>query len=251
MLSIRWLTAAAVLVALTSCRPKGPNGPAPGQGPEIPIKRVILYQNGVGYFERTGQVNGDRLTLQIRPTQINDLLKSLTVIDRSSGRAVSVSLPMEKTGAQVLSELPEQVRDASGLLDVLRVFRGARITVNGGQGSVTGRIVGVENMQAASTGEHAKADWRVTLKTDNNKLRIYPVDAITRIDLEDRTLSVGLDQSLDVSLNEGNWKPIALTVGLVGNESHQLTASYIVEMPRWKPAYRLVIGGADAKTETA
>lgn len=238
---------AALLVALTSCHPKGPTGPSAGRGPEIPIKRVVLYQNGVGFFERSGTVSGNSLTLQIRPTQINDLLKSLTVIDRSSGRAVSVSLPMDKTGAQKISELPDQVRNASGILDILQVFRGARITLVGSGGSATGRIVGVENIQAGSTGENAVADWRVTIKTDNNKLRIFKVDTIRRIDLEDRTLSVGLDQSLDVSLNEGNWKPIALTVGLVGNESHQLTASYIVEMPRWKPAYRLVIGGAAEK----
>ncbi len=242
MHDFRWFTAAAALVALTACRPQGASAPHAGQGPEIPITRVVLYQNGVGYFERRGRISGDALTLQIRPNQINDLLKSLTVIDQSEGRAVSVSLPMEKTGAQVLSELPEQVRNASGLLDVLRVFRGARIAVHGSEGDVTGRIVGVENMQANASGEDVKADWRLTIKTDNNRLRVYAVDAISRIDLEDRTLSVGLDQSLDVSLNEGNWKPIALSIGLAGHKQHDLTASYIVEMPRWKPAYRLVAG---------
>jgi len=242
MHEIRRFTAVAALIALSACRPQGALAPHAGQGPEIPITRVILYQNGVGYFERRGRISGDALTLQIRPNQINDLLKSLTVIDHSDGRAVSVSLPMEKTGAQVLSELPEQVRNASGLLDVLRVFRGARVAVHGSKGDVTGRIVGVENMQANASGEDVKADWRLTIKTDNNRLRVYPVDGISRIDLEDRTLSVGLDQSLDVSLNEGNWKPIALSIGLAGRKQHDLTASYIVEMPRWKPAYRLVAG---------
>ncbi len=242
MQGIRLFAAATALLTLSACHPQGAVAPRPGQGPEIPITRVVLYQNGVGYFERRGKVNGDTLTLQIRPNQINDLLKSLTVIDRSNGRAVSVSLPMEKTGAQVLSELPEQVRNASGLLDVLRVFRGARITVHGGKGDVTGRIVGVENMQANASGEDVEADWRLTIKTDSSRLRVYPVNSISRIDLEDRTLSVGLDQSLDVSLNEGNWKPINLSIGLAGQRSHDLTASYIVEMPRWKPAYRLVAG---------
>lgn len=89
---------------------------------QLPITRVVLYQNGVGYFERNGKLKGNLMTLQIRPSQINDLLKSLTVIDRNDGRAMSVSLPLEKTSAQILSELPEQVRGAGGLLDVLRVF---------------------------------------------------------------------------------------------------------------------------------
>ena len=94
-----------------------------GVSAQLPVTRVVLYQNGIGYFERNGKHKGNILTLQIRPSQINDLLKSLTVIDRSKGRAMSVSLPLEKTSAQILSELPEQVRGAGGLLDVLRVFR--------------------------------------------------------------------------------------------------------------------------------
>lgn len=230
---------------LMACRPDRGTGPRNRQAAEIPITKVVLYQNGVGYFERKGRVDGDVLTLQIRPSQINDLLKSLTVIDRTEGRAVSVSLPLDKTGAQILSELPQQVRSVNGLLGVLRVFRGARVEVHGARGGVAGRIVGVENMQAGATGDNVTTDWRLTIKTDDNRLRVYPVDEITRIDLEDRTLSVGLDQSLDVSLNEGNWKPVALSVWLVGRSHHELEASYIVEMPRWKPAYRIVVGEKD------
>lgn len=233
---------ATLFASLVGCHQERVTSPRARLGKSIPVTRVVLYQNGVGYFERKGRVDGDVLTLQIRPSQINDLLKSLTVIDRTKGRAVSVSLPLEKTGAQILAELPAQVRDASGLLDVLSVFRGARVQVSGKKGVIAGRIVGVENMQAGVQGENAKADWRLTLKTSDNKLRVYPVEDITRVDLEDRTLSIGLDQSLDVSLNEGNWKPINLSVWLFGSRSHNLQASYIVEMPRWKPAYRLVVG---------
>ncbi len=168
MTGIRWVVAATTaLLALSSCHGRGARSPRTGQGPEIPITRVILYQNGVGYFERTGRVSGDVLQLQIRPTQINDLLKSLTVIDRSAGRAVSVSLPLEKTGAQVLSELPQQVREASGLLDVLRVFRGARVVIHGKKGSVSGRIVGVENMQAGATGEDHRGKFHAVTNLGN------------------------------------------------------------------------------------
>ena len=55
------------------------------------LDRVVLYRNGVGYFERSGRIEGDLLTLKVRKDQVNDLLKSLTIVDRSTGRAVSVS----------------------------------------------------------------------------------------------------------------------------------------------------------------
>jgi hypothetical protein len=208
---------------------------------QIPVTRVVLYQNGIGYFERQGKLKGNMLTLQIRPSQINDLLKSLTVIDRTKGRAMSVSLPLEKTSAQILSELPEQVRGAGGLLDVLRVFRGARVTVQGTEGTASGRVVGVEPMNKL-VDDNVLEDWRLTLKAKNGSLKIYPVSAITNISMRDRTLALGLEQSLDVSLNEGNWKPISLSVRLAGDPSHDLRVSYIVEMPLWKPAYRIVVG---------
>jgi hypothetical protein len=213
---------------------------ARGPDAQLPVTRVVLYQNGIGYFERQGRLEGNMLTLQIRPSQINDLLKSLTVIDRSEGRAMSVSLPLEKTSAQILSELPEQVRDAGGLLDVLRVFRGARVRVEGELGSASGRVVGVEPMQKTDS-KTVFDDWRLTLKTSSGQLKVYPVSAITKISMKDRTLARGLEQSLDVSLNEGNWKPISLSVRLAGKSSHDLRVSYIVEMPLWKPAYRIVV----------
>jgi len=208
---------------------------------ELPVTRVVLYQNGVGYFERSGSVEGEVLNLQARPSQINDLLKSLTVIDQGSGRAVSASLPLEENADRLLGELPAQVRGAGGLLEVLRLFRGARVEIEGEHSSgVAGRVIGVENLQE-DAGEQVAADWRVSLKTPEGEDTVYPVDQIRKLRLEDPTLSLGLERSLDVSLGEGGWKPIGLSIRLAGEPPHRLLASYIVEMPRWKPAYRLVL----------
>jgi len=236
------LSVVAAAALLSSCGAASSQGYSSSHSEaQLPVTRVVLYQNGIGYFERKGKLKGNMLTLQIRPSQINDLLKSLTVIDRSKGRAMSVSLPLEKTSAQILSELPAQVRDAGGLLDVLRVFRGARVKVDGTEGSASGRVVGVEPMQK-SVDDNVLNDWRLTLKAKDGSLKVYPVSAIKNISMRDRTLAKGLDQSLDVSLNDGNWKPISLAVRMSGNSSHDLRVSYIVEMPLWKPAYRIVVG---------
>jgi hypothetical protein len=66
----------------------------------LDVRRVVLYQNGVGYFERRGTVKGDSVRLRIRPHQIADVLKSLTVVDLGTGHAINVALPMEDTAAR-------------------------------------------------------------------------------------------------------------------------------------------------------
>lgn len=57
----------------------------------LPIKRVVLYRNGVGYFERTGSFDGDQLMFQVRQPDVGDFLSSLTAITREGGRVRSVS----------------------------------------------------------------------------------------------------------------------------------------------------------------
>ncbi len=222
----------ALSLALAACGPSSTPQAGPHDASELPVTRVVLFQNGVGYFERRGTVDGDRVVIQVRPEQLNDLLTSLTIVDQSGGRAVSVGLPLEKTGAQQLAELPEQVQQAGGLLAVLAAFRGARVAIDGEEGEIAGRVLGVEQGDA----------WRVTLKADDGVLHVYPVAAIERVELLDSTLSVGLDKSLDVALGEARWKPLALDIRLAGAKSHDLTISYVLPMPVWKPAYRVVLG---------
>lgn len=80
---------------------------APGQG--LPLTRVVLYRNGIGYFERSGLVEGDRLRFQVRRENVGDFLATLAVTD-STGRAQSVSFP---------SQEPTEGEEPSKLVDVI------------------------------------------------------------------------------------------------------------------------------------
>lgn len=60
--------------------------------PTFPIKRVVLYKNGVGYFEHLGHVQGNQdVTVGFTSAQLNDVLKSLTVLDLNGGRVTGVA----------------------------------------------------------------------------------------------------------------------------------------------------------------
>src|SRR5262245_37710624 len=57
------------------------------------LHRVILYQNGIGYFERAGHVQGETLRLQFGAGELDDVLKTLTVIDRLGAGVTTVDVP--------------------------------------------------------------------------------------------------------------------------------------------------------------
>ena len=138
---------------------------------ELPVSRVVMYQSGIGYIERNAMVKGDELVLRIRPDQINDILKSLTIIDRGNGRPVSISLPVDRDTLNTLSQIPDQIRDG-GIRSLLETFRGAHVSLRAKGGSCEGRIVGVEqdNRPVALGDETIEDEATVTLLNNKNAL---------------------------------------------------------------------------------
>jgi len=66
------------------------------------LGKVVVYRNGVAYFERYAALHGNELKLRVPSERLDDLLKSLTVVDARSGKAVPVSFPtVEHVGDQV------------------------------------------------------------------------------------------------------------------------------------------------------
>ncbi len=117
------------------------------------LDRVVLYRNGVGYFERTGIIEGNTLTLKVRKDQVDDLLESLTVIERRTGRAVSISMPLDPqswANAALATLRPGQ----GGLAQVLDSLRGSLVTLQTNEGSVSGRIALVESFEPARRDGH-------------------------------------------------------------------------------------------------
>jgi Domain of unknown function (DUF4139)/OmpA family len=57
------------------------------------LGRVVVYRNGVAYFERYAEVQGDSLKLNVPHDKVDDFLKSLTVVDATTGEPAPVSYP--------------------------------------------------------------------------------------------------------------------------------------------------------------
>src|SRR5450631_1591816 len=96
----------------------------------LPIKRVVLYKNGVGYFEHLGRVrDNQQVTIAFTSGQLNDVLKSLTVLDLNGGRITGVAYGSAAPIDRQLGDLRIPTGDKTTLADFLGALRGARLEV--------------------------------------------------------------------------------------------------------------------------
>ncbi|MBP47879.1 MAG: hypothetical protein CMH53_08055 [Myxococcales bacterium] len=224
--------ALALLMTCSSCL----SSSGVADADKLSISKVVLYQNGVGYFERKGQVSGSEFSIRVRPDQINDVLKSLTILERGGSRASSVSFPVERSSDRLARELPSQVRNARGMLQMLQVMRGTRVQIATKDRDYDGRVVGVEK-----DGKTA----RLTLLTSAREMVTLKTSDLRRLQILDAALAQGLSRSLDIARDQGRWKPVTVTLRFADDGPHNLLVSYIQEVPVWRSAYRAWVSNAE------
>src|SRR5688572_23148427 len=128
-------------------------GAAKNNSQILPIKRVILYSNGVAYIERRGIVSGNtEVNLSFKQSQVDDVLKSMVVLDLGKGKIGSVSYNSSQPAAAQTSEIPFSVDSKTensadkegGIAEVLSQLQGADVLVTSTKGTSSGSILTVE-----------------------------------------------------------------------------------------------------------
>ncbi|MDQ3336867.1 MAG: OmpA family protein [Myxococcota bacterium] len=80
--------------ALAGCGPK--SGSTFVKVDDVALGRVVVYRNGVAYYERRATVVGGYLTVSVPRDRVDDFLKSLTVVDAISKQPLPVSIPRQQ-----------------------------------------------------------------------------------------------------------------------------------------------------------
>ncbi len=101
---------AAVLACATGCASSGT--PAV-KAPETTLGRVIVYRNGVAYFERYAHLEGDSLNLKVPAERVDDFLKSLTVTDAKTGTPAPIAYKTPTPGEQGVVDMTIRVNGPS------------------------------------------------------------------------------------------------------------------------------------------
>src|SRR5690242_15816981 len=109
---------------------------------DLPVRQVILYKHGGGYFERSGQLGpGESARLDFKATEMNDVLKSLTVEEKGGGKISGLRYDSSEPLSQKLGEFPFQLQPGTPLSAVFDQLKGARLDIKFGSETVAGAIV--------------------------------------------------------------------------------------------------------------
>ena len=216
---------------------------------DLPVRKVVLYKNGVGYFEHSGTVNGNqRVAIDFTSPQLNDVLQSLTVLDQGGGHISGVNYNSTTPLAEQLKSLSLGMGEDPTATELFQALRGQRVEVTGGPGGpITGRLMSIETRtQQVGAGNSDSASpvtidkFYLTVIAGSGAVRVIEVTPQLSVRPLDANLQGQLDRYLEL-LNTTHANGLRhLTLNALGQGQRDLMVSYISEVPVWKSTYRMV-----------
>jgi hypothetical protein len=241
---IAQLILAPALNGQPAVRKPAPTKPAPDKVASLPVTRVSLYKNGVGFFEHTGHVTGDAdVSIDFTTSQLNDVLQSLTAIDLNGGRISGAGYNSTTPLDQQLKSLPLALGEDTTAADFYAAIRGARVEVHATGTDITGRLLSVEDRNTPTKNDDdSKAIERhfLTVVSDSGEVRTIELTPATSVRLLDTDLHQDVTRYLQLLAGNRSQGLRHLTLNDRGSGSRELRVSYISEVPIWKSTYRIL-----------
>ena len=207
----------------------------------LPITRVVLFRSGVGYIERLGRIDGEAsLTLSLRENQMNDILKSLVLVDFDGGQILPVQYAPRDPLTRILSAFAINLADNPNLATLMQRLRGVPVEIQTEKETLQGTVLSVETRKVAA-GEVVVDQAFVNLLTREG-VRSVALDSIRSFRLQDERLQKELQDALAALATGLDTTRKTVVLRFRGQGSRRVLVGYLTEMPLWKMSYRLVIG---------
>ncbi len=207
----------------------------------LPVKRVVLYKNGVGYFEHAARVHGTQdLNIDFTTAQLNDVLKSLTAVDLGDGHVSSVRYnsiaPLDERLKSLRLPFGEQVTQA----EYLSALRGARVEVHSGSATATGRLLSVEKIHRQRGKDDFEDVTSFSIVTDSGEMRSFDLVPGTSVRIAERELTEEVSRYLALISSSRARDVRRMSFTASGTGDREVFVSYISEVPVWKSTYRII-----------
>ena len=206
----------------------------------VPLKKVVLFSSGVGYFERDGYVEGNAsLELSFNTDQINDILKSIVLRDFDGGSVSRINYASKDPLNKALKAFSVDLSGNPGLPNILNQTRGEPIEVTT-ENKLKGKIISVEST-VVSTTEGDNTVYSLNLWTDEGIVNIKLAD-IKDIRFLNPALNEEFKEALSLIASGHSKDKKKIVLHFTGNGKRRVSVGYLIGAPVWKTSYRVVIG---------
>ncbi|MFZ4576292.1 MAG: hypothetical protein ACOYN0_18050, partial [Phycisphaerales bacterium] len=213
-------------------------------GAKLPLRRITLYRSGVGAFERRGLIDGDaNVQLRFDTKQINDILKSMIVLDLSKGqgRIEGVSYGSKEPLSKRLSSFAVDISDDPSMQELLGRLRGAEVSLKLVEGrELVGTVLGVESRQEPASKDAVVNVAYVNVLTSDGVVSVR-LPQVVSFDLRDAALKSELNKALAALAEYRADRTKTVDVRLAGQGAREIVVGYVQEAPVWKTSYRLIL----------
>ena len=208
---------------------------------DVPLERVVLFNSGVGFFDRQGSVKGDaQIELKFNVEDINDLLKSMIVQDMGGGHISAVTYGSKDPITKTLKTFAIDLTSNPTLGQILNQVRGERVEIDA-PNPITGIILGVETKKKEIGKERDTIDVDMLNLLTQEGLRSVPLENVGTIRLLNEKLDKEFRQALKVLALGHDTDKKTVTLNFLGDGKRDVRVGYIQQAPIWKTSYRLVL----------
>lgn len=212
----------------------------------LPIRRVILYSNGVAYIERRGTVSGNaEVNLSFKQSQVDDVLKSMVVLDLGQGKIGAVSYNSSEPVSARMSEIPFSVSpttaEGSGIAGVLSQLQGAKVAVTSAKGTATGSVLTVERKTVRDEKGATTTTSILVIASESGEISSFDLSEIRTIKLLDEGTRNDLSEFANAAASARRLDAKTITVTSEGTGTREMIVSYTIAAPIWKTTYRVVL----------
>ena len=202
---------------------------------DIPLKKVTLYSSGVAHYVHEGTVAGSgNIALLFSPAQINDVLKSLVVMDPGA-KSLAVNYQSEDTLRKTLESLKIDLSAATTLYDILKAQKGAEVELFTPH-QIIGKILSVDKNSSKET------DTFFISLAAKDGIHIIAFSDIQSFTFTDKKRNEDLNTALALILDASAKNRKKLDIKIDAQGERKIGLSYVMEAPVWKASYRLDMG---------
>lgn len=270
-LACRRVVALSLLVLSAGCH--APPAASPAAASALPLKKVRLYETGVGYFERSGDISPRSDSLPVPASHVDDALKTLIVLSSGRAQVRGVEFDSVLSGglSRSLAALPLESDAPVTYRDVLESLRGVEVEITAGAEAWIGQLAEVTDAppiplspgpalpgaggkaaagkaaapeEGAAVAPDTQGDLHLTLIQRGGairRLRASRVDAVRPVD---PIVAGRLDAA--VGALSGRAAQIRRSLRVLAEGAAPVRLGYIAETPVWRSTYRLLLDGGRA-----